>query len=109
MKLTQRNIEEYIDRFMAGETTNDEERAIYRFFREEKVRSIDQSGLHCIVVIQSFPVGAELPSCHFYCRIKGQQQHFVTAGIEKCPLGGRLMLQTRLKRHMFFYHSGQFI
>ena len=37
MKLTQKNIEEYIDRFMEGETTNDEERAIYRFFREEKV------------------------------------------------------------------------
>ena len=37
MKLTQKNIEEYIDRFLEGETTNDEERAIYRFFREEKV------------------------------------------------------------------------
>lgn len=37
MKLTPKNIEEYIDRFMEGETTNEEERAIYRFFREEEV------------------------------------------------------------------------
>lgn len=37
MKLTPKNIEEYIDRFLEGETTNEEERAIYRFFREEEV------------------------------------------------------------------------
>lgn len=33
MELTHKNIEEYIRRFMEGETTNDEEQAIYRFFR----------------------------------------------------------------------------
>ena len=37
MKLTKENIEEYINRFLEGETTNEEERAIYRFFREEEV------------------------------------------------------------------------
>lgn len=37
MNLTKDNIEEYIARFMEGETTNDEERAIYRFFRSEEV------------------------------------------------------------------------
>jgi len=34
MKITNKNIEEYIHRFMEGETTNSEEQAIYRFFRE---------------------------------------------------------------------------
>lgn len=34
MKLTTKNIEEYINRFLDGETTNAEEQAIYRFFRE---------------------------------------------------------------------------
>lgn len=33
MELNKRNIEEYIDRFMEGETTHAEEQAIYRFFR----------------------------------------------------------------------------
>lgn len=33
MELTNKNIEEYILRFMEGETTNAEEQAIYRFFR----------------------------------------------------------------------------
>lgn len=33
MELNKRNIEDYIDRFMEGETTNAEEQAIYRFFR----------------------------------------------------------------------------
>lgn len=37
MILTRENIEEYITRFMEGETTNEEERAIYRFFRSEEV------------------------------------------------------------------------
>lgn len=37
MKLTPKNIEEYIDRFLEGETTNEEEHAIYCFFREEKI------------------------------------------------------------------------
>ena len=37
MILTRENIEEYITRFMEGETTNEEERAIYHFFRSEEV------------------------------------------------------------------------
>lgn len=37
MNLTKENIEEYIARFMEGETTNEEEQAIYRFFRSEEV------------------------------------------------------------------------
>lgn len=37
MELTSKNIEEYIRRFMDGETTNDEEQAIYRFFRNQRV------------------------------------------------------------------------
>ena len=37
MEITNRNIEEYIHRFMEGETTNAEEQAIYRFFHTEKV------------------------------------------------------------------------
>ena len=32
MELTNKNIEEYINRFLDGETTNAEEQAIYRFF-----------------------------------------------------------------------------
>ena len=35
--MTKNNIEEYIRRFMEGETTNAEEQAIYRFFRTEEV------------------------------------------------------------------------
>lgn len=31
MELTNKNIEEYINRFLDGETTNAEEQAIYRF------------------------------------------------------------------------------
>ena len=34
MEITNKNIEEYIHRFMEGETTNAEEQAIYRFFQE---------------------------------------------------------------------------
>lgn len=37
MNLTKENIEKYIIRFMEGETTNEEERAIYRFFHSEEV------------------------------------------------------------------------
>lgn len=37
MELTNKNIEDYIDRFMEGETTNAEEQAIYRFFRSGDV------------------------------------------------------------------------
>ena len=37
MELTSKNIEEYIRRFMDGETTNDEEQAIYRYFRTQRV------------------------------------------------------------------------
>ena len=37
MKVTHKNIEEYILRFMEGETTHAEEQAIYRFFRTEQV------------------------------------------------------------------------
>lgn len=37
MELTNKNIEDYIRRFMEGETTNEEEKAIYRFFRTEEV------------------------------------------------------------------------
>lgn len=37
MEITNKNIEEYIHRFMEGETTNAEEQAIYRFFRDEEV------------------------------------------------------------------------
>ena len=37
MEVTKNNIEEYIRRFMEGETTNAEEQAIYRFFRAEEV------------------------------------------------------------------------
>ena len=37
MEVTRNNIEEYIRRFMEGETTNAEEQAIYRFFRTEEV------------------------------------------------------------------------
>lgn len=33
MELTRKNIEEYINRFLAGETSNAEEQALYRFFR----------------------------------------------------------------------------
>lgn len=33
MELNKKNIEDYIDRFLEGETTNAEEQAIYRFFR----------------------------------------------------------------------------
>ena len=38
MEVTKNNIEEYIRRFMEGETTNAEEQAIYRFFRTEEVQ-----------------------------------------------------------------------
>ena len=34
MEITNKNIEEYIHRFMEGETTNAEEQAIYRFFQK---------------------------------------------------------------------------
>ena len=37
MEVTKNNIEEYIRRFMEGETTNAEEQAIYRFFRAKEV------------------------------------------------------------------------
>ena len=37
MEITNKNIEEYIQRFMEGETTNDEEQAVYRFFHTEEV------------------------------------------------------------------------
>ena len=37
MEVTKHNIEEYIRRFMEGETTNAEEQAIYRFFRAKEV------------------------------------------------------------------------
>ena len=37
MEVTKNNIEEYIRRFIEGETTNAEEQAIYRFFRTEEV------------------------------------------------------------------------
>ena len=37
MELTNKNIEEYIHRFMEGETTNAEEQAVYRFFRSGDV------------------------------------------------------------------------
>lgn len=37
MELTNKNIEDYIHRFMEGETSNEEEKAIYRFFHTEKV------------------------------------------------------------------------
>ena len=37
MEITNKNIEEYIHRFMEGETTNVEEQAIYRFFHTEEV------------------------------------------------------------------------
>ena len=37
MELTSKNIEEYIHRFMEGETTHAEEQAIYRFFRSGDV------------------------------------------------------------------------
>ena len=37
MELTSKNIEEYIRRFMEGETTNEQEQAIYRFFRNQRV------------------------------------------------------------------------
>lgn len=37
MELTNKNIEEYINRFLDSETTNAEEQAIYRFFRTGKV------------------------------------------------------------------------
>ena len=37
MEITNKNIEEYIQRFMEGETTNGEEQAIYRFFHTEEV------------------------------------------------------------------------
>lgn len=39
MELSKKNIEEYINRFLEGETTNAEERAIYRFFRTNEVPS----------------------------------------------------------------------
>lgn len=37
MNLTDKNITDYIDRFMEGETTNEEEQAIYRYFRSADV------------------------------------------------------------------------
>ncbi len=37
MEVTKKNIEQYIARFLDGETTNAEEQAIYRFFRMEEV------------------------------------------------------------------------
>ena len=37
MEVTKNNIEEYIHRFMEGETTNAEEQVIYRFFRAKEV------------------------------------------------------------------------
>ena len=37
MEVTKKNIEEYIRRFMEGETTNAEEQAIFRFFRTGNV------------------------------------------------------------------------
>lgn len=37
MEITNKNIEEYILRFMEGETRNAEEQAIYRFFHTEEV------------------------------------------------------------------------
>ena len=37
MGITNKNIEEYIHRFMEGETTNVEEQAIYRFFHTNEV------------------------------------------------------------------------
>ena len=39
MELDKRNIEEYINRFLEGETTNAEEQAIYRFFHTGDVPS----------------------------------------------------------------------
>ncbi len=39
MELNKRNIEDYINRFLEGETTNAEEQAIYRFFRTGDVPS----------------------------------------------------------------------
>ena len=37
MELNRKNIEEYINRFLAGETSNAEEQAIYQFFRTKDV------------------------------------------------------------------------
>ncbi len=37
MKITKRNIDEWVERFMNGETTHEEEQAIYRFFRTANV------------------------------------------------------------------------
>ena len=39
MELDKKNIEEYINRFLEGETTNAEEQAIYRFFHTGDVPS----------------------------------------------------------------------
>lgn len=39
MELTKKNIEEYINRFLEGETSNAEEQALYRFFRTGDIPS----------------------------------------------------------------------
>ncbi len=39
MKLTRKNIEEYIERFLDGRTTCAEERALYEYFRNEDIPS----------------------------------------------------------------------
>ena len=42
MELDKRNIEEYINRFLEGETTNAEEQAIYRFFHTGDVPDVSK-------------------------------------------------------------------
>lgn len=37
MKVTEANVEQFINRFMNGETSNEEEAALYRFFQEDAV------------------------------------------------------------------------
>lgn len=37
MKVTKENVEQFIGRFMEGETTNEEEAALYEFFQEEDI------------------------------------------------------------------------
>lgn len=48
MELDKRNIEEYINRFLEGETTNAEEQAIYRFFHTGDVPS------HLMILLEKY-------------------------------------------------------
>lgn len=110
MKVTKDNVEQFIGRFMEGETSNAEEAALYKFFREENIPEKLKMYKPMFAYFEG-GLKREEPLVHEPHAQKRWRRYIlpVITGVAACFIGAVGFMHYEQKQNLYNSYSGSYV